>query len=148
MARVVLVEPYYGGSHRAWVDAWVRHTRHEITLVTHPDAFWRWRMRGGAVTLAAAFDDVVAAQGRPDAVVVSGLVDVAAFAGHARRSLGSRPLATYFHESQMLYPLAPNQRARGIRPGVVQLDVPSGCVARGHASVAEVTTHAVTYRSG
>ena len=85
MARVVLVEPYYGGSHRAWVDAWVRHTRHEITLVTHPDEFWRWRMRGGAVTLAAAFDDVVAAQGRPDAVVVSGLVDVAAFAGHARQ---------------------------------------------------------------
>ena len=111
MARVVLVEPYYGGSHRAWVDAWVRHTRHEITLVTHPDEFWRWRMRGGAVTLAAAFDDVVAAHGRPDAVVVSGLVDVAAFAGHARRSLGNRPLATYFHESQMLYPLAPNQRA-------------------------------------
>ena len=87
MAQVVLVESYYGGSHRAWVDSWVRHSRPEISLVTHPDEFWRWRMRGGAVTLAADFADLVAANGAPDAVVVSGLVDVASFAGHARRAL-------------------------------------------------------------
>ena len=111
MAEVVLVEPYYGGSHRSWADAWVRHSQHTITLVTHPDEFWRWRLRGGAVTLASAFDEHVAQRGRPDAVVVSGLVDVAAFAGHARRSLGAVPLAVYVHESQLLYPLAPNQRA-------------------------------------
>jgi len=111
MARVVLIEPYYGGSHRSWADSWVRHSRHEISLVTHPDEFWRWRLRGGAVTLAADFAEVVAAHGQPDAVVVSGLVDVAAFAGHARRSLRDTPLATYVHESQVLYPLAPNQRA-------------------------------------
>ena len=106
-----MVEPYYGGSHRSWADAWVRHSRHDISLVTHPDEFWRWRLRGGAVTLAADFAELVDARGRPDAVVVSGLVDVAGFAGHARRSLGDTPLATYVHESQLLYPLAPNQRA-------------------------------------
>lgn len=111
MARVVLVEAYYGGSHRAWVDTWVAHSRHDISLVTHPDEFWRWRLRGGAVTLAADFAKLVADDGAPDAVVVSGLVDVASFAGHARRSLGTTPMAVYVHESQMLYPLAPNQRA-------------------------------------
>lgn len=111
MANIVLVEPYYGGSHRAWADTWVRHSAHDIVLVTHPDAFWRWRLRGGAVTLAADFGSAVAANGRPDAVVVSGLVDVAGFAGHARRALGDTPLAVYVHESQLLYPLAPNQRA-------------------------------------
>jgi glycosyltransferase involved in cell wall biosynthesis len=111
MARVVLVESFYGGSHRAWADAWIRHSRHDISLVTHPDEFWRWRLRGGAVTLAADFNAAVKQQGRPDAVVVSGLVDVAAFGGHARRSLGNTPLAVYVHESQLLYPLAPNQRS-------------------------------------
>jgi glycosyltransferase involved in cell wall biosynthesis len=111
MARVVLVESYYGGSHRSWADAWIRHSRHDISLVTHPDEFWRWRLRGGAVTLAADFNAAVEADGGPDAVVVSGLVDVAAFAGHTRRSLGNTPLAVYVHESQLLYPPAPNQRA-------------------------------------
>ena len=111
MARVILVESYYGGSHRSWADAWVRHSRHDISLVTLPDEFWRWRLRGGAVTLAADFSAVVEADGPPDAVVVSGLVDVAAFAGLARRSLRDTPLAVYVHESQLLYPLAPNQRA-------------------------------------
>ena len=111
MVNVVLVEPYYGGSHRAWADAWVQHSRHEISLITHPDEFWRWRLRGGAVTLAEAFDAHVQDHGRPDAVVVSGLVDVAGFAGQARRSLRETPVAVYVHESQLLYPLAPNQRA-------------------------------------
>jgi len=111
MTRVVLVEPYYGGSHRAWADAWVRHSRHEIALITHPGEYWRWRLRGGAVTLAEQFNAHVADRGRPDAVVVSGLVDVAAFAGHARRSLGDTAVAVYVHESQVLYPLAPNQRS-------------------------------------
>ena len=67
-------------------------------------------MRGGAVELASQFDAHVAAHGRPDVVVVSGLVDAAAFAGLARRSLGATPLALYMHENQVLYPLAPNQR--------------------------------------
>ena len=52
MARVVLVEPYYGGSHRAWADGLIRHSRHEIHLVTHDAAYWRWRLRGSALTLA------------------------------------------------------------------------------------------------
>lgn len=110
MAHIVLVEPFYGGSHRSWADGWRGSSRHRIELVTHPGEFWRWRLRGGAVTLARAFADYVEAHGRPDAVVVSGLVDVAAFAGHARRSLCGCPIATYMHESQLLYPLAPNQR--------------------------------------
>lgn len=59
--------------------------------------------------LAARFDQHVAAHGRPDAVVVSGLIDVAVFAGLARRSLGTTPVALYMHENQVLYPLAPNQ---------------------------------------
>jgi hypothetical protein len=33
--RVLLVEPYYGGSHRAWADGYVEHSRHDVKLVTH-----------------------------------------------------------------------------------------------------------------
>lgn len=110
MASVLLVESYYGGSHRSWVDAWTRHSSHDISLVTHPDQFWRWRLRGGAVTLAEQVGQHIEANGRPDVLVVSGMVDVASLIGHARRALGDTPVAVYVHESQILYPLAPNQR--------------------------------------
>lgn len=110
MANVVLIESFYGGSHRAWADAWVSHSRHEIALITHPDRFWRWRLRGGAVTLAEMFGEHVSRHGKPDAVVVSGMLDIAAFAGIARGSLDGVPIAAYMHESQLLYPQAPNQR--------------------------------------
>lgn len=110
MATVVLVEPFYGGSHRAWADAWIASSRHDIALIAHPDQFWRWRLRGASVTLAEAFVAHVEEHGAPDAVVVSGMIDVASFAGLARRALGPTPLAMYLHESQLLYPNAPNQR--------------------------------------
>lgn len=110
MANIVLIEPFYGGSHQAWADAWIDHSRHDVVLISHPDQFWRWRLRGGSVTLAEAFIAHVEQHGPPDAVVVSGMVDVAAFVGHARRALASRPVAMYLHESQLLYPSAPNQR--------------------------------------
>ena len=109
--RVLLVEPWYGGSHRAWADGYRRHSDHEVVLVTHPADHWRWRMRGGSVTLAARVDAEVARRGRPDVVVVSGLVDLAGLLGLTRRSLGDVPVALYLHESQLTYPVPGEGRA-------------------------------------
>lgn len=110
MARVTLIEPYYGGSHRAWADGWVSRSRHEIDLITLPGSFWRWRMRGGAVSLAEQLVANVAATGQPDALVVSEMVDVASLMGLARGAVAGCPLAIYMHENQLLYPDAPSQR--------------------------------------
>ena len=101
---VVVVEPWYGGSHRAWADGMVRHSDHAVRLVTHPDRFWRWRLRGGAVTLAAAVRSDIEARRRPDVLVVSSLVHGAALLGLARRSVGDVPVVAYVHESQLRYP--------------------------------------------
>ena len=46
------LEPYYGGSHRAFLDALVRHSRHDFTLMTLPARKWKWRMRGAAIWFA------------------------------------------------------------------------------------------------
>ena len=102
--EVVVVEPWYGGSHRAWADGLVRHSKHQIRLVTHPDRFWRWRLRGGAVTLAAGLRSDIGAHGRPDVLVVSSLVHGAALLGLARRSIEAVPVVAYVHESQLRYP--------------------------------------------
>ncbi len=107
---VLLVEPYYGGSHRAWADGYLARSRHRVRLVTHEGQLWRWRMRGGAVTLAEAVVADVEVHGRPDVVLVSDMVDLPALLGLTRRHLGDPAVVLYMHENQITYPLAPNQR--------------------------------------
>src|SRR4051812_49753244 len=91
--HIVLVEPWYGGSHRAWADGLVGSSRHRVTLVTHEDRFWRWRLRGSAVTLAEGVRRAVAEAGPPDALVVSALTDLAALLGLARDVVAGVPVA-------------------------------------------------------
>lgn len=108
--RVVLIEPWYGGSHRIWADGVVAHSRHEVHLLTLPGRHWRWRMRGAAVTLAEQFSAHVAVHGRPDVVVVSGMVDLAALLGLCRSSIGDVPVGLYLHENQIVWPHGPARR--------------------------------------
>ncbi len=102
--RVLLLEPWYGGSHRAWADGLVAASGHDIELCTHPAVAWRWRLRGGAVTMAELVEASVEARGRPDVVLASGMLDLARVAGLTRRSLAGVPLALYLHENQLAFP--------------------------------------------
>ncbi len=110
MSRVLLVEPYHSGSHAAWAEGLAAHSRHEVVGVNHPGAYWRWRMRGSSLTLAAAAEAAVERAGQPDLVIVSGMIDLAAWLGFSRRFLGDVPVVLYMHENQLMYPLAPGQR--------------------------------------
>lgn len=110
--RILLVEPYYSGSHAAWADGWVKHSVHDIRLLTHEAEFWRWRMRGAAVTLAAEIAADIDANGQPDLLVVSDMIDLASLLGFVRSSLAPTvPAVLYMHENQLLYPLGPAQQA-------------------------------------
>ena len=102
--KVLLVEPWFGGSHRAWAEGFQRHSNHNVTLLTLPAEAWRWRMRGGAITLA---DQVVE---RPDVVIASSLLDVAGFLGQTRGLLSNVPVVLYMHENQLTYPLPDGAR--------------------------------------
>jgi glycosyltransferase involved in cell wall biosynthesis len=110
MARVVLVEPYYGGSHRAWADGLVAYSRHEIHLVTHDAAYWRWRLRGSALTLAEAVTATIDRHGAPDVLLVSDMVHLAALLGFLRRDLGEAAVVLYLHENQLTHPVGPRDR--------------------------------------
>ena len=106
---VVVVEPYYDGSHRAWADGYAAHSAHDVTVIAHKGSFWKWRMHGAALTLAHELAALVAERGTtPDAVIVSDMADVASFRGLARTSLRDCPVVAYFHENQLTYPLSPS----------------------------------------
>jgi hypothetical protein len=108
--RIALIEPYYGGSHQAWADGYAAASGHNVTLITHPARFWKWRMHGAFLTLADELADDIALNGVPDVILASSMMDVAAFQGAIRRVTPGVPIAVYFHESQFTYPLSPADR--------------------------------------
>ena len=101
---MLLIEPYYGGSHAAWVDGIRNHSTHEVICINHPDAYWRWRLRGGAVTLAEETKKVIDKTGEFDLVLVSGIIDLSTWLGLTRKYLNDVPVVLYLHENQLNYP--------------------------------------------
>jgi len=53
--RITIVEPYCGGSHAAWAKEYAACSAHKVELLTLPGRNWKWRMHGGAVTLASRY---------------------------------------------------------------------------------------------
>ena len=110
--RIALLESYYGGSHKAWADGYQRHSRHDVELVTLPAQFWKWRMQGGAISLARKLDFM------PDLILASSMVDLSIFRALTWRRLGDTPIALYFHENQLSYPQSRRQN-HGWRYGFI-----------------------------
>jgi glycosyltransferase involved in cell wall biosynthesis len=105
--RILLLAPYCGGSHRAWAKDYVAHSRHDVTLLKLAARFWKWRMQGGAVTLAG---QARALDHRPDLVLASDMVNLPVFLALTRDFLADVPTALYCHENQLTYPLPPGEK--------------------------------------
>jgi glycosyltransferase involved in cell wall biosynthesis len=108
---VWLVSAYHTGSHRSWAEGYARHSRLRVRLLTMEGRFWKWRMQGGAIELAAQAERLLAQGGAPDAIVSTDMVNVPAWLALVRRSLPARtPLVHYMHENQLTYPWPPQER--------------------------------------
>lgn len=107
MMNVWLIEPYYTGSHCAWADGYRAHSRHAVHPLTLPGRFWKWRMQGGAVTLAR---QAQVRADRPDLILASDMLNVPLFLSLAGDRVAGVPVAFYFHENQLTYPLQPGEK--------------------------------------
>lgn len=47
--HVLLLEPWFTGSHQVWAGGWQRASRHDLHLLTQPGTHWRHRMMAAAV---------------------------------------------------------------------------------------------------
>jgi glycosyltransferase involved in cell wall biosynthesis len=101
MARGLFVEPFYGGSHKAFLDGLVRNSAHQIEVLTLPEGEWRRRMRRGAQELATLSRTV---EGDFDFLVVSDMLDLPVFLALTRPRFLATPVMAYFHENQFTYP--------------------------------------------
>jgi len=103
--NVLALEPYYGGSHRAFLEGWRVRSRHRFTVLTLPAHKWKWRMRHAAVTFADEVAARVARGEQWDVVFCSDMLNLAEFRGLAPAAGGGLPTAVYFHENQLTYPV-------------------------------------------
>jgi len=105
--HILLLEPYYTGSHAAWATGYAAHSRHQVTVLSMPGRFWKWRMHGGAVTLARQF---LAMKTKPDLILATDMLDLTTFLALTRARTGCLATALYFHENQLSYPWSPTDR--------------------------------------
>lgn len=102
--KICLIEPFHTGSHATWAEEYARYSRHQVELLTLDGRHWKWRMHGGAVTLARQF---MAADSKPDLLLASDMLDLTTFLALTRARTARLPVALYCHENQLTYPWSP-----------------------------------------
>ena len=98
----MILEPYYGGSHRALVDGLRTRLGLDFHMWTLPPRKWKWRMRGAAPVFADRWrlesPDVAG-------IFTSSLLNVAELRGLLPPGARDLPIILYFHENQLNYPV-------------------------------------------
>ncbi|GAB4245009.1 MAG: DUF3524 domain-containing protein [Thermoleophilia bacterium] len=138
--RVWALEPYFGGSHRQFLEGLAAFGRHTLDLFTLPGRHWKWRMHGGGLRLAELCREALRRPGagtgstpfgpsgssrssgsiRPQVLFASSMLDVPGFLAVAPPEAGRVPLILYMHENQLTYPL-PSGVQRDLTYGLRQL---------------------------
>lgn len=103
--RILALEPYYGGSHKAFIDAWRKRSKHDWTLLTLPPFKWKWRMRHSAITFAEQVKALSADSRQWDILFCSDMLNLAEFSALAPPAISVLPSIVYFHENQLTYPV-------------------------------------------
>jgi len=103
--RILALEPYYGGSHKAFVDGWSAASRHNWTMLELAAYKWKWRMRHSAITFVDQIAQCVAEGQGWDLIFCSDMLNLAEFLGLAPQAVQKLPTVVYFHENQLTYPV-------------------------------------------
>ena len=104
--RVLALEPYHGGSHKAFLDGWMQYSQHEWTVLSLPPWKWKWRMRHSAITLANQTSEKIREGENWDVIFCSDMLNLAEYLGLVPQSIQKLPSIVYFHENQLTYPVA------------------------------------------
>lgn len=102
--KIILIEPFFTGSHQKWAESLQRYSRHDIKILSLKGRHWKWRMYGGAVTLAEQFLNL---KEQPDLILATDMLDLTTFLALTRKMTHHIPTAIYFHENQITYPWSP-----------------------------------------
>ncbi|KFW63613.1 Glycosyltransferase-like domain-containing protein 1 [Pygoscelis adeliae] len=97
---VLLIEAFYGGSHKQLMDLLQEELQDDCVLCTLPAKKWHWKAR----TAALYFMQTVPASTNYRILFASSVLNLAELAA-LRPDLGKLKKVLYFHENQLAYPV-------------------------------------------
>ncbi len=103
--NILALEPYYGGSHKAFIDGLSKVSGHEWAVLTLPAHKWKWRMRHSAITFAGQVSNLLRDNHRWDMIFCSDMLNLAEFSSLVPVEIAKLPRIIYFHENQLTYPV-------------------------------------------
>ncbi|PIE69258.1 MAG: glycosyl transferase family 1 [Deltaproteobacteria bacterium] len=104
--HLALVEPYFGGSHRAFLEGLASHLcQWNFSWFTQPARGWKQRMQLAAPRMAERLLAAVDRGCHFDALLVSSFIDFTLLRSLLARHGLVLPTAIYFHENQFAYPV-------------------------------------------
>ncbi len=106
--NIVLIEPFFTGSHKAWAEGYKKNSNHNLSIISLKGIYWKWRMHGGAITLAKMFNQHIKNNGHPDLIMVTDMLNLPVFESFA--NIEDLPVISFFHENQLTYPWSTQDR--------------------------------------
>ena len=120
---VVMVEPFYGGSHKQLIDFLTTRCLADpaaasFELYTLPDKKWHWRAR----TSALYFAQTISRQLDPgDTLFCSSVLNLAELIALRPDIASCKNKIIYFHENQLAYPVKKSKAERDFQYGYNQI---------------------------
>lgn len=100
--NILAIEPYYSGSHKAFLKGLKKHSVHKIIPIKLNYKGWKWRMHGDSVTLAELTKQV---QEPIDVLMTSSMTNLPAFLALNNPRFAHTPKIMYMHDNQFTRPI-------------------------------------------
>ncbi|MFP8488290.1 DUF3524 domain-containing protein [Gracilimonas sp. Q87] len=100
--NILAVEPFYSGSHKAFLKGLEKHSSHNIIPIKLNYKGWKWRMHGDSVTLTEMTNQV---QENIDLLLTSSMTNLPAFMALTNPRFSHTPVIMYMHENQFTRPI-------------------------------------------
>lgn len=100
--NILAIEPYYSGSHRAFLKGLMENSAHKITPIKLDYRRWKWRMHGDSVKLAEMSSHI---SEEIDLLLVSSMTNLPAFLALTNPRFAFTPKVMIMHENQLTQPM-------------------------------------------
>ena len=108
--KILALEPFYGGSHKQFIDSWIEHSSHDFDLLTLSDYCWMWRSQHSAVSFSKQIKKMFDEGKRWDIIFCTDMLNLPQLIGLLPCELRNLPTIIYFHENQLAYPVRNEQK--------------------------------------